>query len=245
MVIKSNMPDALAHQENDGILLIDDRQIMLECFSAWLKANSPDDTIYPFRTASDAVRDAGSALRKVSVTLLNINEKSIFDGEVVKDLATLDKTMPNVPVIVISNREDPEYIVDALEQGIRGFIPASTGMNVVIGAIRLIRTGGTFIPVNALMGAARKARTQTAMSMLPSDGSILEFTPRQKQVLACLREGKANKTIAYELRMCESTVKVHVRHIMKKLRATNRTQVAFLTNNMFLENSESFSMTAA
>src|SRR4051812_43047424 len=167
MAIKSNMPDALAHQESEGMLLIDDRQIMLECFSAWLKANSPDDAIYSFRTAVDAIRDADSALRNVSVTLLNINEKSIFDGEIVKDLATLDKAMPNVPVIVISNREDPEYIVDALEQGIRGFIPASTGMNVVIGAIRLIRTGGTFVPVNALMGATRKARTQTAMSMLP------------------------------------------------------------------------------
>jgi DNA-binding NarL/FixJ family response regulator len=41
--------------------------------------------------------------------------------------------------------------------------------------------------------------------------------------------------IAYELMMCESTVKVHVRHIMKKLGATNRTQVAYLTNSLFTE----------
>ena len=43
----------------------------------------------------------------------------------------------------------------------------------------------------------------------------------------------ANKLIAYELNMCESTVKVHVRNIMKKLQATNRTQVAYLTRGLF------------
>jgi hypothetical protein len=50
---------------------------------------------------------------------------------------------------------------------------------------------------------------------------------------ASLREGKANKIIAYELNMCESTVKVHVRNIMKKLKARNRTEVAFKTAELF------------
>jgi DNA-binding CsgD family transcriptional regulator len=54
------------------------------------------------------------------------------------------------------------------------------------------------------------------------------FTGRQRQVIEALRQGKPNKIIAYELNMCESTVKVHVRTIMKKLKARNRTQVAYL-----------------
>ncbi|MGU3537814.1 LuxR C-terminal-related transcriptional regulator, partial [Methylobacterium sp. A54F] len=48
-----------------------------------------------------------------------------------------------------------------------------------------------------------------------------------------LRKGTPNKIIAYELNMCESTVKVHVRNIMKKLKAKNRTEVAYLTNRYF------------
>jgi DNA-binding NarL/FixJ family response regulator len=48
-----------------------------------------------------------------------------------------------------------------------------------------------------------------------------------------LRKGKANKIIAYELQMRESTVKVHVRNIMKKLHATNRTEVAYIANRLF------------
>ncbi len=56
------------------------------------------------------------------------------------------------------------------------------------------------------------------------------FTTRQAAVVEALKRGKANKIIAYELEMRESTVKVHVRNIMKKLKATNRTEVAYKAN---------------
>jgi DNA-binding NarL/FixJ family response regulator len=59
------------------------------------------------------------------------------------------------------------------------------------------------------------------------------FTPRQTAVVESLRRGKANKVIAFELNMCESTVKVHVRNVMRKLKARNRTEVAFLTYEFF------------
>ena len=59
------------------------------------------------------------------------------------------------------------------------------------------------------------------------------FSPRQLSVARALRKGTPNKIIAYELNMCESTVKVHVRNIMKKLKAKNRTEIAYLTNQYF------------
>jgi len=58
------------------------------------------------------------------------------------------------------------------------------------------------------------------------------FTSRQAAVVDSLLKGKANKIIAYERNMCESTVKVHVRSIMKKLKARNRTEVAYIVNGM-------------
>jgi DNA-binding NarL/FixJ family response regulator len=66
---------------------------------------------------------------------------------------------------------------------------------------------------------------------MDANGSPIQFSPRQLQVLERLRQGKQNKMIAYELGMCESTVKVHLRHIMKKLNARNRTQVVLLTQD--------------
>jgi DNA-binding NarL/FixJ family response regulator len=53
------------------------------------------------------------------------------------------------------------------------------------------------------------------------------LTQREVEVAEAIRKGKPNKIIAYELNLCESTIKVHIRNIMKKLNATNRTQVAF------------------
>jgi DNA-binding NarL/FixJ family response regulator len=58
------------------------------------------------------------------------------------------------------------------------------------------------------------------------------FTTREAAVVEALRKGKANKIIAYELNLCESTVKVHIRNIMKKLKATNRTEVAYKLREM-------------
>jgi len=60
-------------------------------------------------------------------------------------------------------------------------------------------------------------------------GVQTDFTPRQMEVLKCLWQGQPNRAIAQELQMCESTVKVHVRHLIHKLRAHNRTQVVSLT----------------
>jgi DNA-binding NarL/FixJ family response regulator len=51
-----------------------------------------------------------------------------------------------------------------------------------------------------------------------------------------LRQGKANKQIAYELNMREGTVKVHIRNIMRKLKAKNRTEVAILASGLFTDN---------
>ena len=59
------------------------------------------------------------------------------------------------------------------------------------------------------------------------------FTARQIEVVNALRRGKANKIIAYELNLRESTVKVHIRNIMKKMKATNRTEVAYKLNELF------------
>ena len=63
-----------------------------------------------------------------------------------------------------------------------------------------------------------------------SDG--LDLTPRELSVIDLLREGKPNKPIARQLDMQENTVKVHVRNILKKLNAANRTHAAFVANRL-------------
>ena len=93
--------------------------------------------------------------------------------------------------------------------------------------IRLVRAGGIFMPPNGFGFQGSAARSDAR-----DTGLAHQFTPRQVAVLQHLRQGKANKIIAHELAMSESTVKVHVRNIMKKMKATNRTEVAFRLNRL-------------
>jgi DNA-binding NarL/FixJ family response regulator len=100
-------------------------------------------------------------------------------------------------------------------------------------ALHLIAAGGIFIPNSILLqilkeqGSDENEYSDTAKLL-----ELADFTPRQLEVLRLLWKGKSNKIIAYELKMQESTVKVHVRDIMRKLKATNRTHAAFLASRL-------------
>ena len=90
--------------------------------------------------------------------------------------------------------------------------------------MRLVAAGGTFIPASCLLAAIRQGPAKEA------PGNV--FSPRQAAVAAEICKGKPNKIIAYDLNMCESTVKVHVRSIMKRLKVRNRTQIAYALREM-------------
>lgn len=136
------------------------------------------------------------------------------------------------PIVVLSEGNEIRLIIEALQNGARGYIPLSMPINMAIEAIRFVMAGGTFVPADYFLIAARRGATDASGALQPP-GQGGMFTARQTAVIQALRRGKANKMIAYELNMCESTVKVHVRNIMRKLKAKNRTQVACLANELF------------
>lgn len=137
-----------------------------------------------------------------------------------------DRLLPEVlkaaPVIILSPTEDPEWVSEALREGARGYVPTtSTSFNLTIEIIRLVLAGGTFVPPSSLS-------TRPADSLRGSGAKIgrSHFTARELAVLGHLKLGSPNKIIAHQLNLSESTVKVHIRNIMKKMNATNRTEVA-------------------
>jgi DNA-binding NarL/FixJ family response regulator len=137
-------------------------------------------------------------------------------------LAPIRKLLEVAPVIVLSAAENLEFIVEAFESGASGYIPtATTPAELVVEIIRLVRAGGTFVPPSGL-----QLKKISGKSPIPRGPTNEQFTPREIAVLKHLTQGKANKTIAYELAISESTVKIHIRHIMEKMHASNRTEVA-------------------
>ncbi|MGK9237033.1 response regulator transcription factor [Inquilinus limosus] len=139
-----------------------------------------------------------------------------------EQLQRLVGTHPDIPVVVIGEDEDSRHIAAILAQGARGYVPTSVSLNVAVGALGLALAGGTFVPASVLQHSGRGQPEPR-----PSVHSMLGLSERQAAVADAVALGKPNKIIAYELDLCESTVKVHIRSIMKKLQARNRTEIAF------------------
>jgi DNA-binding NarL/FixJ family response regulator len=210
------------------IVVIDRRALQRECLTRCLKAAQRAGTVLSY--GSVAEWQAASHGKAASLVLYYIGSRRATEPDVMRDVASLSRPENAPPVIFLSDSEDPDQILGALESGARGYIPSSTTLDVVVEALHLVGAGGTFIPASSLLHAKRAS--QMANSRHNGNGM---FTPRQAAVVEALRQGKANKIIAYELNMRESTVKVHVRNIMRKLKARNRTEVAFLTYELFRE----------
>lgn len=208
------------------IVVIDERQLLAECLARCFQERRPHDSVVHFSNVIDWIA-ASEEPGENSLVILGIGSRRAKDSQVASALTTLQEVRPEIPVIVMADGDDAGKILEALDLGAKGYIPTNVSLSVTVEAIILVAVGGKFIPASSLI-SSRGAVQSEASAPLPITG---EFTARQAAVVEALRKGKANKIIAYELNMRESTVKVHVRNIMKKLKAKNRTEVAFLTQS--------------
>lgn len=218
-----------AHGNADPFVVIDRRPLIGQCFLASLRGAEPGLRFEGF-LSMEAWQNA-EAFSPASVVLLCLaggNKPAVEQGQIAQELAALRARHPDVAVAVMSDCESVEQIVHVLKLGIRGYIPTSTSLEVAVQALELIKAGGIFMPATCMMDILAEVKTT-----FTRDVKDLPFSPRQLSVARALRKGTPNKIIAYDLNMCESTVKVHVREIMRKLKAKNRTEVAYLTNQYF------------
>lgn len=217
------------HDDPIRVIVIDARVLIRECVSRCLEDALGPGSVLTFSSLCEW-QDSTEDQPPATLVLLCMDRRNNLDAQTERKLSQLAARGGLPPMVMLSEGEDASDILNALDSGIKGYIPTSVSHKVAIEALHLIRAGGVFIPASSLM-SARKALTSTsATDKLRATGL---FTERQAAVVEALRHGKANKIIAYELNMQESTVKVHVRNIMKKLKAHNRTQVAYMTQNMF------------
>jgi DNA-binding NarL/FixJ family response regulator len=207
--------------------VIEKRAFFRDCITQCLRVNS-DLNVVSAASVEEWLEAAKTA--RASVVVLCADGKA-GDEKTKRDLEALAQAPNALPVVVLSDFEGVEQIVDAIGKGARGYIPTNTSFAVAVEAMKMVNAGGTFVPASSLL-AAHKLNDEAKEQQKPLE---TVFTARQASVVEALRLGKPNKTIAYELNMCESTVKVHVRNIMKRLKARNRTQVAYLAGELLMK----------
>lgn len=218
------------------IALVDSFALTRGCLIETLMTPGYGFTVFAFETTSKLIV---SDIREVDVILYYDHEQGESRAFDTARDARIREQFGDVPIIVLSDATTtfiPQTVKAALKCGIRGFISAQTfEMKTVSAAIRFVVAGGVFAPVDLLLADDAKA-APVHNEEEPPDGLL---TPRQLTVLSLLQQGKANKIIAYELGMSESTVKVHIRNIMRKMGATNRTQAIYklrqLSNDRAIE----------
>ncbi|MBB5702857.1 DNA-binding NarL/FixJ family response regulator [Ochrobactrum daejeonense] len=209
------------------LVIIDNRALDRECLAHGLNNHSIDMSIATFSSFEQWQHQRRG--RTAGAVLFNIGGQKVSDPAVGNYLNRIVNDCAPAPVILLADKEEISQVLKALDHGVKGYIPTSVNVNVCVEALRLAMAGGTFVPASSVL-ALRHATDPNSHRLQPLGGM---FTQRQAEVVNALRRGKANKIIAYELKLRESTVKVHIRNIMKKLKASNRTEVACIINELF------------
>ena len=153
-------------------------------------------------------------------------------------LTELREEHPAVPVVVLSGSDRRDDVMNAIDRGAMGYIPKTASAQVMLSALRLVLSGGVYLPQIAMTGAGTPSGTQVPASRSPGSGRMtareLGITDRQAQVLALLLQGKPNKLICRELDLAEGTVKIHVAAILRALNVHTRTQAVIEASRLGL-----------
>lgn len=210
------------------LALIDQSQLRRECLKLAMTQHNPRWRVVDVASAADLLRtiDGGEG---VDLVLLAAATSEHVD---LAEIEALRSTLPGTPVVVTAESDNPQRARAILGCGTRGFLPASLSLKVMMGALDLVLAGGIYVPSSLIEAAPARPAPAPAASGL-ADASN-ELTRRQRDVLGLISQGKSNKLIADALTMSESTVKAHVKQIIKRLRVANRTQAALLATGVFV-----------
>jgi DNA-binding NarL/FixJ family response regulator len=214
-----------------SMALIDPKPLTRRSIADWLAKALPEYAMVAASTCEELLESKGRRIGSPNIVVVYIRSAGLTNICVQSELELLRVRLPDAPTVVLSDKDDVEEVNRALTHGVRGFIPTSVECEVAVAALRLINAGGIFVPADVLRSVSAK-RDDSAEGERRGRPDEPDLTPRERSVMELLREGKPNKLIAAQLEMQESTVKVHVRSILKKLHAANRTHAASVANRL-------------
>jgi len=206
------------------VLLVDDHVLIREALRGVLTELRGDACVLE---AADCrqTRQLVEQHHDLDLILLDL---TLPDGDGFSVLAELRERYPSIAVVVLSASDDRGDMARALDIGALGYIPKTTTREVMQGALRLVFSGGVYVPPELLTSggpspqysAPRQTAGDPARALPPDHG----LTARQLEVLALLMQGKSNKAIARMLDLAEPTVKNHITAIFKALDVSSRTE---------------------
>lgn len=215
------------------ILVVDDHTLFRRGLTALLSRDPQ------FQVVADAA-DAGEAQRRAlelqpDLILLD-NHLPGVNG--VDALPALREAVPAVRVLMLTVSEDEHDLAAALRAGASGYLLKNMEGEALAAAIRQAMRGEHVIAAEMtgkLVAAYRDAATPATDNTQAAPASPLAtLSPRELDILRGIARGESNKEIARTLGIAETTVKVHVQHVLRKLGVSSRVQAAVVATSQGL-----------
>ncbi|MFQ5954556.1 MAG: LuxR C-terminal-related transcriptional regulator [Kiloniellales bacterium] len=211
-----------------NLMVVDNQALFREGLILLLKGVWNDLTAAEAGTLEEALRIADGG-QTFDVVLIEPLLPGLTGGEAIR---VLSGRLPETPIIVVSAPAPAHQVRDAIEQGARGYIPKDTSRPVLANALRLVLEGGVYVPPSVLYGDPGSDPPGGRANDFAGEPAFRHLTPRQRQVLELLAQGKSNKHISRALGMAEGTVRIHVTAILKAFGASNRTEAAITAERL-------------
>src|SRR5690606_16905050 len=207
------------------ILIADDHPLFREALRGAVQRILPGTELHEADSV-DALYALVEAHPDADLLLMDLNMPGAHGFNA---LVHLRAVHPQLPVVVVSAREEPAVMRRALDHGALGFIPKSADSDTIAEAVGTVLDGERWRPAAAASGPA-PGRDEQEMAQ-----RLRELTPQQFRVLQMLCEGRLNKQIAYDLGVSEATIKAHVTAVLRKLGVSNRTQAVLMAGRLALD----------
>ncbi|SOZ08849.1 response regulator [Cupriavidus taiwanensis] len=202
------------------ILLIDDHTLFRSGIRALLQRQADFEIV---DEASDGVEGIKRAKQhRPDVILLDLNMPGLSGLEA---LQLLVEDLPQTAVIVLTVSEEAEELAAALRGGARGYLIKNIETEALIAGIRRAAAGEPVISDSMTAKLVAQFRAPVP-AVAPRLDDAPRLTAREREIVQGLARGESNKEIARDLGVAESTVKIHVQNILKKLNLASRVQVA-------------------
>lgn len=208
-------------------LVVDDHVLIRDALRGVLNAFEDVSGVIEAETAADAERE----LKQTPGVGLVLLDLSLPDRDGLALLTSIRAGYPGTSVVMLSASEDRTQMTAALEGGAAGFIPKSATREVMQSALKLVFSGGIYVPPEILARPVVPPAVQLPPSAARA-AAKLGLTERQVGVLRLMMQGMSNKAICRALDIAEPTVKNHVTAILRTLGATNRTEAVIAAGSL-------------
>ncbi len=203
------------------VLIVDDHVLFSRGIKSLLQRHPEFEVVDDVADGLEGVKRAQTL--RPDVVLLDLHMKGMPGRDAVRYIS---ESVPETHVLMLTVSEDTEDLLDCLKGGASGYLVKNIETEALVDALHRVARGESVISPQMTTKLVQGFRAQAHSEPVSSAVEPERLSPREKEILGRLARGDTNKEIARSLELAESTVKIHIQNIFKKLHISSRVQAA-------------------